>query len=265
MQSEDQRPDLSEILEPIKDICASLPPSTSRSSIDPLFFILDENRQLRECDPPEKSRSCVGIVKNYISLGDLISQTRLRPFQSLSLAVNLASSLLQLHSTPWLPRTWSENSIYFPVDGLDVKQPYVLIKFQTPHEQSMPESQHNTLNPYLVALGIMLLELSEGKSFAEWISEKHISIEADDVQDKASVAWKWVDQDAKLRNVGPVYGKVIKRCLECSFTSVQPLSHKNLDYGPFREAVYSDVVHPLEMIYDAVTNPLKHGVCSSTK
>jgi hypothetical protein len=264
MHSEDQRLDLSEILEPVKDICESLPPSISRSSAGPLIFILDENQQLREYDPPAKAQSCLGIVRNYISLEDLLCQTKLRPFQSLYLAVSFASSLLQLHSTPWLPWTWSENSIYFPVHGFDVKQPYVLIKFETPHNPPVSESEHKTLNPYLVALGIILLELSEGKSFAKWISEKQIHIEPDDVQDKASVAWKWVDEDAKLRNVGPVYGKIIKRYLECSFTSVQPQNYKNLDYEPFREAVSSDIVHPLEMIYDAVTNPLKHDVYNFT-
>ena len=255
--------DYIEILEPVKGICESLQNSLSISERR-LFFILDENKQLREYFPSAKVKSHISMVQNCISLENLLVQTKLRPFQSLYLAVKLASSLLQLHSTPWLLPNWDENSVYFPLHRAETyeKQAFVVINFANLYGAPQYETQNNSLNPYLVALGIILLELSEGKSFAQWIRErKDISIETNDIQDKASVAWKWVKEDARLRYGGLIYRKVIERCLECSFSSTQVLNLGSLDNAPFREAIYVDVVHPLETIFNAFTNPLQLEEC----
>ena len=193
-------------------------------------------------------------------LEELLSRTRLHPFQSLCLATKLASSLLQLSATPWLPQNWYENSVQFPVHKNlpDANEAYVVIGLGGLSETPQSKTKIESLNPYLVGLGIILLELSEGKSFAQWISErKDITVQTGDIQDKASVAWKWVKEDARLRCGGPVYRKVIERCLECSFTSTHPLNHQTLDSAHLREAIYEDVVHPLEKIFNAFTNPLE--------
>lgn len=205
-------------------------------------------------------KSCVTIGKHSICLEELLSRTRLHPFQSLCLATKLASSLLQLYATPWLPQNWYENSVQFLLHKtrLDADEAYVVISLEGLSETPRSTTKSDSLNPYLVGLGIILLELSEGKSFAQWVSErKDISVQTSDIQDKASVAWKWAKEDARLRCGGPVYRKVIERCLGCSFTSTHPLNHQTLDSAHLREAIYDDVVHPLEKIFNAFTNPLE--------
>lgn len=247
-----------ECLQHIKEICESLRVCSLHDTNDLLFFILDHNQKLWAYDPEDRNAG-VEIARNCISLETLLSQTRLRPHQSLHLAANIASSLLQLYATPWLPENWCENSIYFPLNifPVDIKRPYVIVKLGTSPESPQPEAQDDILNPYTVALGIILLELSEGKSLLQWISERtDINIQADDVKNKASLAWKWLTEDAKLKLGGEPYSTVVKRCLQCSFTSAQPQSQRSLSNETFRDAVYRDVVHQLEDIYEMVTTPI---------
>lgn len=201
------------------------------------------------------------IEENCPSLEDLITKSPrwrkqfkgLNTPQRLSLAVNIASSLLQLHATPWLSEHWCKKSIYFPVNE---EQPYVMTKLDT-SPVSSTEIDDDYLNPYLVALGILLLELSQGKSFAEWISGRSdITIPTDDIKDKACVASKWLSEDAKF-NVGEAYSEVVKRCLECSLTPVQPQKERTFTNEKFREAVYCNIIAQLENICDTFNNPLK--------
>lgn len=250
-------------LKHVEDICESLAACSEEDQPDRLTFILDDKRNLWATIEPGDCDSHVEIAKNYISLEHLISKTPgsskqskgLKPLQCLSLAVNLASSLLQLHTTPWLPENWCSKSIYFPVD---VEQPYVSINLGDTSTESSPRMQDDYLNPYIVALGIILLELSQGKSFLEWIKGRDdIHLRVDNIKDKADAALKWLEEDAKFRNVGEAYPRVVQLCLECSFTPVQPKSQRTLTNEKFREAVNRDVVQRLEKIYYTVTNPLK--------
>ena len=219
-------------------------------------MILHPDRRLFAYYPPDR-HSRFEIVRNCVSLEKLLSQTQLRPYQSLDLAVNLASSLLQLHATPWLPVNWCESSIYFPhnVPTVEINQPYVIINFGESPVSSNPD---DTLNPYLVSLGIILLELLEGKTFFQWLSERNdINIQTDDIKDRASAAWKWLTENAKLRFGGETYHAVVKRCLQCSFASIQPQKYqKNLCDETFRDAFYREVVHELKSIYRMTTSPI---------
>lgn len=52
-------------------------------------------------------------VRNSRKLGKLTRQQRL------SIAVTLASAVLQLHTSPWLSENWGTNDIYFFSNGVD--------------------------------------------------------------------------------------------------------------------------------------------------
>jgi hypothetical protein len=244
-------------LQQVEDICRSLV-SPSPDQRDCLGFVLDENLKFRGTYTVDRDLR-VEIDQNCTSLEELLSHTpksinrstALNKRESLCLAVNLASSLLQLHTTPWLPENWCNKSIYFS-RPVNVQQPYVMIKFGK--SPTPPDSQTSfVLNPYLVSLGIILLELSERKSFLEWISRRGDTSLPDNVMGKAIVAWEWFEE--AYWNMSEEYAIAVQHCLKSSFTPVQP-KRVLADEG-FREAVYRDIVHRLQREYFIFTNPIK--------
>jgi hypothetical protein len=243
-------------LEQVRDICDSLPTGQEDVQSDRLAFVLDDKRNLWKYLPGSDGPRHE-IQKNCVSLEQLISPSPhqskgLKPRQCITLAVTLASSLLQLHATPWLPEDWCNTSIYFPLNG---DQPYVKILLQ-PLPALLPPVQDHYLNPYIVHLGIVLLELSQGKLFAEWVHGRNdITLRPNDIKDKASAALKWLKEGAIFKNVGEAYPQVVELCLECSFSPVQ--SQNTLSNEKFRSLVCRDVVEKLEDIYRTVTDPLK--------
>lgn len=260
VDDEDERIDYL-CLEHVENICESLASCSQEGITGCLRFILDDKRKLWAIDAVDRDGR-VQIDKNFTSLENILHRTPkstqrskgLKKSQRLYVAVILASSLLQLHATPWLPESWCNKSIYFPVD---VEQPYVIIKFDESLALS-PTTHTNFLNPYLVALGIILLELSEGISFLEWVSGRNdISLQTDDILNKADVASKWLEESKDAKHMSEAYAEVVRLCLECSFMPVQPKSQRTLSNERFREEVYRDVVQQLEKVYETFTNPLK--------
>lgn len=110
------------------------------------------------------------------------------------------------------------------------------------------------LNPYLVHLGIILLELSERKSFHEWINSRINTVVPETVISKAMAALEWFQEEAYW-NMSEEYAIVVQHCLKSSFIPVQP-NLSLVDEG-FRDVVYRDIVHRLEKEYFTVMTPLK--------
>ena len=201
-------------------------------------------------------RNCpVEIDQDCLCLENLLSETA-RPStrstaltrgDSLYLAAKLASSLLQLHATPWLPENWSNKSIYFSRPA-DVHQVYVMINFDQPHALHHSPTKFG-LNPYLVSLGIILLELSERKSFIEWLNGRDVTTPPEGVVDKAMTAYDWFEEVCIRRNMSERYANVVHLCLKSAFPSIQ-MRPTFADEG-FRDAVYHEIVRPLEVEYSS--------------
>jgi hypothetical protein len=113
------------------------------------------------------------------------------------------------------------------------------------------------LNPYLVSLGIILLELSERKSFHEWLRGRQDPGLPDNITGKAIIAWDWFDE--AYWNMSEEYAIAVQHCLKSSFIPVQ--AKKTLSDEGFREAVYRDIVSRLQREYIISTTPL--GVSDS--
>jgi hypothetical protein len=158
----------------VENICGALA-APSRSHRNCLGFVLDEDLKFWSSHPVD-GQTCVKIEKSCPSLEDLLSNTSpyhptgLNNEECHCLAVNLASSLLQLHGTPWIGETWCIKRIYFS-RPVNVEQPYVMINFTNSSRCHDTQASFGP-NPYLVALGIILLELSEKRSFLEWIKSR---------------------------------------------------------------------------------------------
>jgi hypothetical protein len=111
-------------------------------------------------------------------------------------------------------------------------------------------------NPYLAALGIVLLELSERKSFRQWKQEKGYYADLDNVIEKAQVASEWFDE--AYSNMSEEYSCVVQHCLSSVFIPVH--TKKTLADEGFREAVFRDIVYRLEREYTIFTTHIKQSV-----
>ena len=191
--------------------------------------------------------------RNSLNPTNLVSMSLSR-LERYSIAVTLASSLLQLYSSPWIGETWSKNDIYFLIaeDGspkpILVNKPYITRKFMSYSLSGSNTSVNgpvgrNSSTKSIQALGIMLLELCFGEAIEDQpIRSKYMSPDGqpNDMTDFCT-AQHWLENDA-LGEGGPEYSEAIRRCLFCAFG---PRS-TDLENDELRAAIYSEVVEPLE-------------------
>lgn len=245
--------DYQTVLQVVENICEPLTCSHEEQR-DCLEFILDQERKLWEIDT-RKEVTRIEIKQNCVSLDKILQSPgqmqAIKPpkRERLSLAVNLAYSVLQLHTTPWLPEKWGIESIYIP---FDLQQPHVVVKFDEPTR--LLENPVDIVNPYLVALGIVLLELWEWKSFQQWTNGRgDLKFRMESLIDVAGAALKWLEEWEDQRKMSTSYAQVVRRCLNCSFNPMQ----RTLTDEEFQDAVYRDIVQTLDTVYEAYTNPLE--------
>lgn len=164
-----------------------------------------------------------------------------------TIAVTLASSLLQLHNTPWLHDRWSKKDIIFYSDKAQPRiifQPFICTEFHSTSAASRPPpSSTGKFNPKtaLSGLGIMLLEICLGKAIKDHpLREQYFgpNNQPNSFTD-ISTAKEW--HEDVLGELGDDVSDAIRRCLDYSFAP-----KPNLDDKDFQEAVFYGVVLPLQ-------------------
>ncbi|TEY52509.1 hypothetical protein BOTCAL_0257g00020 [Botryotinia calthae] len=247
-------------LKAINTICEVL---NSPQSIHECFgFVVDEARRLKGTfEAPKWHKS---FPSEILNLGDLLkrisgptlsvvptSSTTLFKLERITLAVNLASSLLQLHASPWFNERWNKSEILFLSDRsnpstrpVDIERPLLAhngITSPTPRN-SLPTPTHPNVS--VLCLGIMLLELW----FAEPIESRRIPSDLVNGIPNSStdliVAERWVKENGNLENMPAGYFQAVSSCIFCFF-SPMPIN-KSLENPDFREAIWQNVVVPLE-------------------
>ncbi len=172
------------------------------------------------------------------------------------IAVTLASSFLQLHTTPWLEDKWSKKDILFPRNETgsrpSIDRPYVARDYSpatapaplSPVSVSPLVLSPETSRESLFRLGVVLLELCFGQAIEDQLIRQQClgpNGESNELTDRMT-AWMW--RKDVLGESGPEFDNAIRRCLDCAFG---PKS-TNLADDDFKEAVYNEVVEPLEKI-----------------
>jgi hypothetical protein len=190
---------------------------------------------------------------SIVTLRDVLEQKGgLQPLTSLKekirLALAIASSVLQLSKTPWLPEVPSSKDVHFFKRGqhLSYEHPFLLRNFPERSQSSSPSQTPTTIvdrNPTLFALGIMLLEIMLGSSLDSLRepSEKTLIVPGDErgvIRDSVT-AHRLLEQRVALIN--PLYKVVVERCMGCA-------ASQDLDEENFRREVYNRVVLELEAI-----------------
>lgn len=169
------------------------------------------------------------------------------------LAVCLASTMLQLHKTPWLGERWSKSDILFMRELSEskkpmVRQPFISRAFKSAKSTqvlrpiSTPVSGGPMIrNRTVFDLGVLLIELCLRKPLASCRNNEDLSPDGSvNMYTDFTTADRIIDQ--VYSKAGVRYGDAVRRCIrneldqrECS-----------LDNENFRHAIFKLVLMPLE-------------------
>lgn len=235
----------------IKDLCSRL---STKEICHCLGYICDDKRTQRLLCPAQEDELRVGEF-SYISLAALLQgqgDSRLTRHERYNIASILASSLLQLQSTPWLAEKMEKNNIFFcrQDNKVFVDRPYIRHSFAS-LKSSQPCSNATTqpsLSPGFMArnslsnLGILLLELCFGQPIESQAIRK-IYLGPDGKPHNSTdymTALLWADM---VYEEDPALEHIVKCCVFCIFEEKPDWNNKK-----FTRAVYNSVVEPLEKI-----------------
>jgi hypothetical protein len=160
------------------------------------------------------------------------------------LALTLASSVLQLHKTPWLNERWGKDDILFleGSNGPFVSKSFLPIGTQIQQISAAPfKSLPIVRNETIFALGVVLIELCLGSAL-----ENMRSIEDLGEDGAANSLTDYMTARRLVSEVydegGGRYGDAVRRCIHCEFDQRKA----SLDVEAFRQSFYQGVIQPLE-------------------
>ena len=170
----------------------------------------------------------------------------------LYIALTLASSVLQLDETPWLPKSWKSTSIFLlhvrqpgsQITSVGRLHPYLSSRISREvAEANTPANPgaalYDTHSEILRSLGFMLIELCLWKPLEDWEIPEDSENGADDTQRRFRTAKRLLPEvDAEA---GIVYGDIVHRCLYCRFDS----RDINIENADFQKEVFNRIVIPL--------------------
>jgi hypothetical protein len=238
----------------IKDLCLRL---AAREPCHCLGYIYDEKQQQHMLRPAQEDELRVGEFA-YISLASLLqgqSDSRLTRHERYKVASILASSLLQLQSTPWLAERMEKNNIFFcrQENRVFVDRPYIRHCFPSLKSSQSCSNAGRTLaqlslRPGFMArnslsnLGILLLELCFGQPIESQAFRKDYLGQDGKPHNSTDylTAVYWADM---VCEEDPALEHIVKCCMFCIFEEKADWNNKK-----FTQAVYNSVVEPLEKI-----------------
>jgi hypothetical protein len=228
----------------IENICALLEQANQNSCC---LRMLVDDQKLWHVKSQSKQLSFLDSEPS-VSLKQLLEKSTKLPLREKRiLAVVLANSLLQLCESPWFSKEWSKKDISFfhkSANQVDFKRPYLSTHFQDPQHSADPEAMLRIHpNQSILALGILLLEIQLGKPIeSQRSSEDLIDGERVNVNTDLTTALRLLEDS--VDDIYEGYRTAIQACLNCNF--VTPDQALDLDNAEFRQAVYDNIVSPLE-------------------
>lgn len=228
----------SEMSAELSKLCDKMSSSGMQSACIGSFNDHEAGRQYSVFSQPEQK-----IVGDEITLQEVLHGPRKRGLKRsdrFKIALAVASSHLQLHSTPWASRQWEAADIRFPMEieekaGIMFDKPFVSTDFNAtlPAEERSPKKTDKSF----ACLGIMLLELLFGICLEDhnlWLTlgqENKANIIF-----RLMVARQWADEVED--EAGEEYSAAVMWCLNESPTS--------LDGNEWRRDLADRVVLPIQ-------------------
>ncbi|KAF1944586.1 hypothetical protein EJ02DRAFT_83393 [Clathrospora elynae] len=172
--------------------------------------------------------------------------------QKCTFALTLASSLLQLYDTPWLPRDWEMKDIFFLKNhgGNTIPSQFYVLQTFTSASQVAAAAKRRQLvkNEMVFALGVALLELTHGASILSFKEPQDLgeNVEEDSMTE-VLIAFRLARELNSYESEN--YALAVLRCIECNFRTFA----FDFDDQKFREVFYQEVVVPLQEDYGHAT------------
>lgn len=244
--------DVNPNLQPIQDLCTAI--STLRlPQRDVCFELLATELAMQKYGIhiyPEKHPPCNPEAWSVSSLRAILQDEKFTRHDRLRVAVTLASSVLQLHETPWLEANWSKDNIFFVQrsEKTIYSQPFVSQSFDLAGEPSsapMPSVMTRIIrNQTLYALGISLIELWYGRPLHELQTIEDGPPITGYPQTDLMTQWNTCDRlvEALYSEAGAKYTDAVRRCIRCDFDR----RASSLEDAAFQKAVYHGVVSELK-------------------
>ena len=211
---------------------------------------VDEHSHYDIIGLPNRQQNMEGAVNLHELLNracstsdDSIGTRRLTRKARLKLAVILASTALQLHTTPWLGNDWTGKRILFRDESLD----YPFISTAFPSEALNPGASRQCgpggpiRNQAIFSLGVLLLELAVGRPL-DFFRNVEQPAPFEDYLIASQLVAKLSDEE------GEGYANAAQACIYCNFRI--KAKDLDLDNDAFRKAVYEDVICPLEQDFN---------------
>ncbi|KAJ4289653.1 hypothetical protein N0V90_010982 [Kalmusia sp. IMI 367209] len=243
-------------MQPIKSLCAAI------STLQPLqremclSLLANEYAKKKHDILIYPSRSPPHDTEDWSirNLRNVLADTKFARRYRLQLAVTLASSVLQLHETPWLGDSWSNNNILF-IDRSGktaYTDPFVLQRVatggQSPEPTMSPAMRLIIRNQTLYALGISLIELWYGKPLSDLSKPEDGAQGTGDAQTNLMTELASADRlvEELYNDAGGKYADAVRRCIRCDFDR----RANTLEDVAFQKAVFEGVVAQLKENYD---------------
>jgi hypothetical protein len=165
----------------------------------------------------------------------------------------LASSVLQLADTAWLPSSWTLDDIYYRASSTrEPSELRILRGFANP--ASLPgitaQSVNNPLvtNATIFCLGIALIEISYCQPLNELRQPVDLDINGHETSFTDSLTATRLLPDIVHRE-GERYAEIVRKCIMGSFSSIKPKLSNN---SAFQEQFYLGVIQPLLQIHNVL-------------
>lgn len=241
-----------------QNLCSSLSQAREDNKIIKIF--LSQHGGLCSCHmSPTLSEGSPFVDETYemITLEQVLfqmssdspSMVKWNLLQRMNLSFNLASSLLQLYSTPWLSETWTKRTICFwrlrqPSQANDMlltfepDRPFIVHKFS--EAPAACPTQDLNAKYQLLDLGIVLLEIRHKRLFESWASNHNFILD-NSYGSRYNAASAWLSES--IGEIEPSYFDAAARCIECTFQTRSAIPDwEDLD---FRKSVCELVIKPL--------------------
>ena len=189
------------------------------------------------------------ISGRVISLAELLAMPEPPKRERLKLAVRLASSVLQLHSTEWLRERWGKQDIYFiQRDSFQSRSPS--LEIPVVHQAFTPEPSVSTasIEPHIIhcnlslfSLGIVLIELWFWRSVESFQVNEHQAYDPWEASDTARFTTAQRLVPILYEDAGDIYGDTVRRCI----VGLDHMDSK-LENNEFKNEAYLKVLQPLE-------------------
>ncbi|KAH6960033.1 hypothetical protein BKA56DRAFT_624055 [Ilyonectria sp. MPI-CAGE-AT-0026] len=180
-----------------------------------------------------------------VPLKDVLQDPNLLYGDKLRLAWTIACSVLQMHGTPWIPGVPRNDDIYIArKDGVTQYQSVFVLRHLPERVQPDPTNTptKHSANPFLLSLGILLIELILGQSMESLQTTQVAAIES-------GVPKHVLDYETANKLLGRVmmvggsgYYSAVECCLRCDI--YQPDSISGL--SGLQGETFAGIVGPLE-------------------